>query len=144
MRSISTKRDEGLVILGGVSDMSVKATVLLENPDFNGEVWAEAGPDTRAEGVLPPEVDGRCEELPGLAMKRSVSTASASIAAFWLAVRCFVPTDLGELTDRYPPEVVLAGWGRLRAPGTMFAGGASADFSGPFTGVCREIVPLIC
>jgi len=68
-----------------------------------GDGWEEVG----ADGARSREVEvleGWCDdELPGLAMKRRVSTASASIAALWLAVRCFVPVGLEEgLTVRYP------------------------------------------
>jgi hypothetical protein len=50
--------------------------------------------------MLSREVEGWWDELPGLAMKRRVSTASASIAALWLAVRCFVLVGLEVLMDR--------------------------------------------
>ena len=70
-------------------------------------------------------------ELFGLAMKSKVSTASASIAAFWLGVRCEGegltagdrPWNIGEavIPDSASPSF---GVGRLLAPGFMSAGGA--------------------
>lgn len=85
IRSISSNLDDTVMVLGIVVETSIKATRRCGDgrrswcgkSDHNGDVCEDVG----ADGAMSREVEGWCEELPGLAMKRRVSTASASIAA---------------------------------------------------------------